>query len=158
MWSTEHSENTPADAPTVWRLWSDVGGWSSWDSSVESAELDGAFAAGSRGRLAPHGARAVRFSIVEAVARERFVTECRPPLARLRFEHWLTSGPDGGTTITHRTTIIGPLSPLFARLIGRQIAADLPDAVPALARLAASQAQGSVADDPQPSAPPARAS
>ena len=36
----------------------------------------------------------------------------------------------------HRVTITGPLSPLFARVVGRDVAAGLPAAMRALARRA----------------------
>lgn len=45
-------------------------------------------------------------------------------------------GPATPFTFTHSVTINGPLSPLFARVIGKKVAAGLPTAMRQLARLA----------------------
>jgi hypothetical protein len=136
-WTTEHSEVSSADRESVWALWSDVGSWPAWDDGIEQVTLDGPFEAGSRGSLKPAGSRAVKFAVIEARPGEGFVDETRLPLARMRFEHELTDAAGGGVRITHRVTISGPLTPLWRRVIGRDLERDLPGTVATLARHAA---------------------
>jgi uncharacterized protein YndB with AHSA1/START domain len=143
-WSCEHSEYTAAAPERVWALWSNVGGWPAWDEGVERASLDGPFASGVRGRLKPAGGPAVTFELTDVRAPERFADETRLPLARMRFEHTAVHEGDR-TRVTHRVTISGPATPLFARVIGRGLARDLPRTVRTLAGMAEREAPVPVA-------------
>jgi hypothetical protein len=80
----------------------------------------------------------VKFVTTEAAEDSRFVDETRLPLARMRFEHELDDAPEGsGTLVTHRVVFSGLLAPLWARVIGRGIARELPATVRTLASRAA---------------------
>lgn len=134
-WSTEASAVTPAAAENVWSLYERVGDWKSWDHEVEASQLDGPFQVGTTGVLKPKGGPASKFRLTAVERARRFADVTRLPLARLAFEHTLTPVP-GGTRIHHRVTIDGPLTFLFSRVIGRKIAAGLPQAVRSLAQAA----------------------
>lgn len=141
MWSTEASTVTPASPEAVWALYEQVGAWNAWDHEVEWSRLDGPFQAGSSGVLKPKGGPASKFRLTAVEQGRRFADLTRLPLAVLSFEHTLTPEPSGGTRIHHRVTLRGPLTFLFSRVIGRNIAAGLPGAVKALAQAAASHAR-----------------
>ncbi len=81
------------------------------------------------------GGPQVTFTIIDAKPNHGFVDETKLPLARMRFEHEVASDAER-TRITHRVQITGPAAPLFARVIGRGIARDLPETIAALAQLA----------------------
>lgn len=136
MWTFEHSEEASASREAVWALWSEVASWPRWDAGIEWVALDGPFATGTTGRLKPGGARVVRFTITDADPRRGFADVTRLPLARMRFEHELADAADGRIRITHRVTISGLAAPLFARVIGRGLARELPATVRALAEQA----------------------
>lgn len=136
MRECEHSEVTAASGEAVWALWSDVRTRPDWDAGIEWVELEGPFAAGSEGKLKPAGSRAVRFRMLFAEPGAGFADETKLPLARMRFEHQLAHRSSGGTSITHRVRISGPLAPLFTRVIGRGLARELPETVRRLARRA----------------------
>ena len=128
MWHVEHTEHTSAPPQAVWSLWSDVATWPEWDEGVREAALEGPFASGTRGRLKPRSGPSVSFTLADVEPNARFATEARLPLARMRFDH--RANRDGERTrVTHSVEISGPLGPLFARLIGRGAARDLPQAV-----------------------------
>ena len=97
-------------------------------------------AVGTRGRLKPKGGPTTTFEFTHVDPGRGFTDVTRLPLARLplaRLEFAHRIDPDeNGTRFTHRVTITGPLSPLFARVVGRDVAAGLPGAMRALARLA----------------------
>jgi uncharacterized protein YndB with AHSA1/START domain len=133
QWSTEHTERSQGSRRDVWALWSDVSTWPEWDAGVERVEIDGPFVAGSRGRLKPAGSPAVRFRVLRTDPERSFADESRLPFARMVFEHELADADGGGTVITHRATIRGPLTPLWRRLIGRGLERELPETVRTLA-------------------------
>jgi len=135
-WSFSHTEHTAGSRDDVWRLWSDVASWPTWDAGVETVALDGPFAAGTTGRLKPAGSKPVGIRLLEARPGEGFVDETRLPLATMRFEHSLADDGDG-TLITHRVTISGPLTPLWKRVVGRDFVRELPGTVRSLAEHAA---------------------
>jgi uncharacterized protein YndB with AHSA1/START domain len=140
MWQFEHSETTTATPEQVWARYADPASWPAWDHETESVTVEGPMAVGTRGRLKPKGGPTTTFEFVEVEPGRGFtdVTRLpltRLPLARLEFSHRIE--PDGeATRFTHRVTITGPLSPLFARVVGRNVAAGLPGAMCTLARLA----------------------
>jgi hypothetical protein len=75
------------------------------------------------------------FRFTEVTPDVSFSTESRLPLARLTVAHRIEAA-GVGTRFTHTATIAGPLAPLFARVAGTPIAADVPAAMRSLARLA----------------------
>lgn len=132
MWTTEHTVETTASADTVFALYADVAAWPTWDESVELAELDGPFAAGSTGRMRPAGIETLPFTLL-SVEDGRGFTDETPFMGHvLRFVHLLEPVADGGTRITHRVEIDGPA----AAEMGPNVASDLPEAMAALAAAA----------------------
>ncbi len=114
-----HAVQTRARPEAVWRVWTEVSTWPSWDSELESVRLEAPFAAGASGTLKAKGAPEASFVIDEVVpgARYRFSTKLpfggalvidrtlTPMPAGTRFEHhfrfqgfggWLMSGFLGG--------------------------------------------------------------
>jgi hypothetical protein len=113
-------------------MWSDVSRWAGWDPLVESAELDGPFAPGSRIRLKTLGAPRRSIRLVEVVPAARYRSEDRMPLARFEFDHTVTATEEGAE-IVYRQAIEGALAGLFGRLFGKRMAATLPGRVRAAA-------------------------
>ena len=134
MWSAEHTVHSPSAPEALWPLLADPRRWPEWDTGVERASLDGGLAAGARGSLKPRGAPTSRFVVTEVEPGRRLTDVTRLSLARMTFEHEWAPSPGGGTTLTHRVIIAGPLAGLFGRLIGARIARELPET---MARLAA---------------------
>lgn len=135
MWSFEHTETSTAGAARVWDQYADPSRWPEWDDGLKAVSFTGPFAVGSTGRLKPVGGPATTFRLTQVTPQASFTDVTRLPLARLTFSHRIEATP-GGSRITHRVEFSGPLSPLFARLIGRSIAADLPETIQRLARQA----------------------
>ena len=135
MWRFEHTETTSAAPERGWQQYADPTAWPAWDHETESVSIEGPLAVGVRGRIKPRGGPATSFVVTEVDPGRRFADVARLPLARLEFDHRIE--PDGtGARFTHSVTITGPLSPLFARVVGRGVAAGLPGAMRELARLA----------------------
>ena len=44
MWEYEHSAETIATQEKLWRHWTDMAAWPSWNDGIEKIEIDGPFA------------------------------------------------------------------------------------------------------------------
>ncbi len=135
MWTFEHAETTSATPAQLWKRYSDPTTWPEWDHEIAAVTMDGPMAAGTRGTLKPVKGPATAFTFLEVIPEIGFTDVSRLPLAQMTFRH-LIEATDTGSRFTHQVTISGPLSPLFARIIGKKIAIGLPVAMRALARLA----------------------
>ncbi len=135
MWSTEASAMGQAPPEAIWRLWADVGNWKEWDPGVEDSSIDGPFAQGTRYKLKPKGGPKVTAVLTEVRPGEGFSDHTRLPLANLDFFHEMERVGEG-TRVSHWAEISGPLSFVFARLMGRSFEKGLPETVRNLARLA----------------------
>ena len=41
MWEYEHRVETTATAPELWRHWSDMAAWPSWNAGIQKIDVDG---------------------------------------------------------------------------------------------------------------------
>ncbi len=128
MWHFEHSVDAPVSASQVWRVWSDLANWHTWDSGVDWVRPDGPFAEGTTYTMKPSAGPEVRATMIHCERDHSFTDETRLPLCRLRFEH-VVNPLDIGVRVTHRVTMSGPGTVLFRHVIGRNIARDLPGAM-----------------------------
>ncbi len=135
MWTAEHTVVTDASKEAVWKVWADVENWKVWDQGVEWSRIEGGFRVGAKCILKPVGGPTTSAIITECQPLKRFVDVTSLPLAKMEFAHELWEKEDG-LHITHRVTISGPLSFLFAQVIGKDAARDLPEAMDGLIRVA----------------------
>jgi len=117
----------------VYSLWSDPGGWPQWDPDLESAALDGPFETGSTGSIKALGSPRTRIRLTKVHPGSSFVAEASLPGGRMVFEHTLEVTPTG-CSVAHVVSFVGPLSRLYALLIGARIARGLPGTPPLSAR------------------------
>lgn len=135
MWMHQHTETTNATPSQLWACYAEPATWPEWDHETVSVTVRGPMVAGTRGVLKPVRGPATPFVFTEVTPGVSFTDVSRLPLARLTFAHSIEPTATG-SRFTHRVTITGPLSPVFARIIGRTVAAGLPTAMRELARLA----------------------
>ncbi|MDQ2748850.1 MAG: SRPBCC family protein [Actinomycetota bacterium] len=134
-WTFEHTTTTNATPAQLWERYVDPTTWPEWDHELEWVRVDGPFAVGTAGVLKPAGGPKTKFRLAEVTEHASFTDVNRLPLATMTFGHRIEPTATG-SRFTHHVTITGPLSPLFARVIGRKITAGLPRAMQALGRLA----------------------
>ena len=126
------------DAPpgAVWALWMNVEARPRWHPRLEWARLDGPAVLGARGAWKPAGTRPVQVVVTAIDAPQRLVLRGThgPPVARGHYEHELEPLADGGSLVTHRLRLTGPLGRPIGRLLGRPLGAfATPAALGALA-------------------------
>ena len=133
MFEWTHTVATTATPEQVWPLYAEVDRWLEWDSGLQAVTLDGPFAVGSRGTLQVEGQPPLVWELVEVTANASFtdVTEI-PGVATLTFVHRIEPTADG-SAIVHEVRIEGPA----AAQLGPMVTSDTPEAMEALARIAA---------------------
>ena len=137
---SEHSAESEAQPASVWERYTDVEQWHEWSKGVEESSLEGEFEAGSTGISKAPNLPKVRFELVEVEPERRFVSKAKLPGGTLILEHMIEP-TNGGTRITHRARLGGPLRSLWRPVIGRIIDRELPPGVERLAELAAEKEQ-----------------
>ena len=135
MWSSHHTIVTDVAKEAIWQIWADVDNWRLWDEAVEACELSGEFKTGARFTLKPVGGPAVAGVVTDCQPNRSFADVTSLPLAKMEFVHELVDVA-GGVQLTHGVNISGPLSFVWARVIGKKTVAGLPSAMNNLVRLA----------------------
>ena len=129
---SEHTTN--ASRTAVWEVWREVANWQQWDTELESAQLESAFAQGGRGTLTPKNAPKSPFTITELTEGVSFTYSVPMPLARLEVAHYFR--PAAQTIFVHEVTFNGVLGGVFGRLLGTRYATALPEVLNRIAALA----------------------
>jgi hypothetical protein len=127
MWSRTHSTTVRGlGAAQLWRVWTDVNQWHTWQPDIEYARLDGAFAAGRTFVLKPKGGPKVKIEIVAAEPGSRFTDLTRFPGARMYGNHEFVVRDDG---LEIRTTIRveGPLGFGWRKIVAEGIASGMAE-------------------------------
>ncbi len=132
MWVYQHSIGTTATPEAVWRVWSDVQSWGTWNADIEKIEITGPFAAGSEITMTPAGQDPVRLRIAEATENELFVDEAVIGELTLRTTHRLDRLDANRTQVTYRMEITGSGADEIGPRIGPGITADWPATMAAL--------------------------
>ena len=113
-----HSIETTASTAEIWEHWTNLEGWSEWDSELEYASLEGPFQEGQLGKIKP--VKGPESEIYLSGVRElsSFTVNVVLPLnTRLEIWHTLMSKKDT-REITHGVRIEGRLSWVYAVLLG----------------------------------------
>lgn len=139
-WEFEHSAESKAPPADVWGRYTDVELWPEWSNGVEKASLEGEFEAGGKGTIKSPSLPSSKFELVEVDAERSFVSKTKLPGASMSLAHTLEPA-NGGTRITHRATIEGPLQPLWSRAVGWVVRRDIPKSVERLAELTVEKAK-----------------
>lgn len=121
----KHTIETQASPGAVWKIWTDVENWNSWDHGIEFSTIEGPFAVGAKGTLKPKGGPLVHMVLTHVEQQKAFVDESRLFLAQIIVSHDIRER-NGITLVTHQIEMKGPLAFLFAFLIGRKMKKNLP--------------------------------
>ncbi|MDJ0457674.1 polyketide cyclase [Arthrobacter sp. NQ7] len=135
MWEYQNAVETTAAPEAIWRLWSDVENWGTWNAEIEKIEINGPFAPGTQILMTPPGDDPIPLVIAEAVENERFVDEARFGDLLLRTTHRIDAD-QGRTRVVYRMEITGSGADEAGPQIGPGITADWPETMAALVKMA----------------------
>lgn len=110
----------------MWKLFSDVNNWHTWDQSIEFAKLEWEFRSGNFFLFQPKGGPKLKLQIVEATENTSFTDMTTFPWAKMFGKHTFEDTPDG-LKITTTMTVEGFLSPLWVKLVTQKIVDGLPN-------------------------------
>jgi hypothetical protein len=132
------SRSTTASPGVIWRLWSDPNNWSRWNSGIRAAEVDGALANGSHGKMTTDRGTTHDVTFHDVITDRGFkMSMAGPPLTIFDFSCEIQ--PDGnGSTIAQSVAITGPLAFLFGPMMGNEMAKHFVPVLDDLARAAES--------------------
>jgi uncharacterized protein YndB with AHSA1/START domain len=123
MFEATHGEDTSAPPAAVWALWRDPARWPEWNSTYDSAELDGELEPGAEVTVKLHRGGRMKREVVAVEPERLLIDQARFPGARFGHEHRVeprSAGEGGGSRITHRVYVKGPASGLWALMLGRK--------------------------------------
>ncbi len=129
---------TTASPEGIWRLWSDVSTWATWNPDVVSINLDGPFASGTTGKMIikAGGSHSIRLENVKPGRAFDLVTS---PAPLSTFHFMCRVDPAGaGSTISQSVAMSGPLGGVFSAMMGSRLAAGFEAILTGLARAAES--------------------
>jgi hypothetical protein len=132
MWTHEESIETTASPLRIWALFSDVAGWKAWNAGIESIEVHGPFARGTRFSMRPPGQDAFESTLIDVSENQGFTDETVIDGTRVVVYHRIESLAPGRTKVTYSTEITGP----GAQEFGPLVTADFPDVLRSLKALA----------------------
>ncbi|MGH9752366.1 MAG: hypothetical protein ACREA2_06230 [Blastocatellia bacterium] len=102
----EHYVEVQVSRDFAWRFWTNIANWA-FDPSVESVELDGPFAAGTKGVTKTRGGGPVEWKLVDVQNRSAALIEITLPGATISFRWRYEDAAGGGVRITQRVTLEG---------------------------------------------------
>ncbi|HEX9068122.1 MAG TPA: SRPBCC family protein [Ktedonobacterales bacterium] len=141
MASNVRSVESSANPGTIWRIWSDVSPWPTWNTNVSAMSLNGPLATGATGTMTNKAGRTHSVAITEVQPGSSFRLETTPiPMTPFAFDCTVAPREGGGSVISQGVTMKGPLGGLLTRVMGPQVAESF---LPLLRGLAARAEAGS---------------
>jgi hypothetical protein len=135
-WHVQADAIAKAQPRDIWRIWTDVSNWPTWDQELEWSFISGPFKVGAKGKLKPKGWLASSFRIISVENEKSHSDITIMPLTEIVFKHWLEPYGDSKTRIYHRVEVNGFLAPLLWLTMRRTLKKGMPLAVQKLAVLA----------------------
>lgn len=126
MWTKSHVVITKeVTKEQMWKLFSDVNNWQTWDESIEFAHLDGKFEQGNFFVFQPKGGPKIKLKILESIENYKFVDLTTFPFAKMYGDHTFEETPEG-LKLTTTMKVEGFLGFLWKKLVAQKIVDDLP--------------------------------
>lgn len=111
-------------ASQVWKVWTDVNNWHTWDLDIEWAQIEDPFENGNSFILKPKSGPKVKITLQDIEPQKSFTDLARFPFARMYSIHRMIAKEDGFELI-HTVRMEGLLSALWWHLVGKNVAAGM---------------------------------
>lgn len=122
MWSKTYSKKVKGlKAEQVWKVWTDLNQWHTWQSDIEYAKLEGEFKVGNTFFLKPKGGPRVNIEIIKVEPHRQFTDLTRFPGAKMYGSHKFVIHGDE-LEIKTTMSIEGPLSFLWRKIVAEDVA------------------------------------
>lgn len=121
------NQQTKAKPEAIFSLWRNIDDWAEHDKGIEWAKLTDSFVVGGCYTIKPKGGPKVKAIITEIEQNKKFVDVSQLPGAKLKFDHTIVQ-QGNKTMVAIVMTISGPLSLLWAKILGKNQQTDLEQA------------------------------
>jgi len=111
-------------AAQIWKVWTDVNNWHTWDLDIEWAKIDVPFEDGNSFTLKPKAGPKVKITLQDIEQEKSFTDLARFPFARMYSIHKMIAKEDGFQLI-HTVRVEGLLSSLWWQLVAKNVAAGM---------------------------------
>lgn len=126
MWTKTHSVvSKTTRKEQIWKLFSEVNQWHTWDNGIEYARMEGSFEKGNFFTLKPKGGPKVKIELIETTPYKSFTDLTRFPFAKMYGSHTFEETAEG-LKMTTTMTVKGPLAFLWRKLVAQDIVNGLP--------------------------------
>ncbi|HPY40002.1 MAG TPA: SRPBCC domain-containing protein [Thiolinea sp.] len=126
MWTQTYTKTVDGlSAERVWKAWTDINQWHTWQDDIEHASLEGEFKAGNSFRFKPKGGPTIKIELTEVKPNTAFVDLTRFFLAKMYDSHELIKH-DNQLEIKTTIRLEGPLAFLWRKLVVQDIVNGLP--------------------------------
>ena len=127
MWTKSYSIRVKGlTRDPVWKMWTDVNQWHTWQDDIDYAKLESSFEKGAYIRFKPKGGPKLRLEITEVKPGFVFIDCTSLPLAKMYDAHELIDH-DNELEIKSTISIKGPLSFLWRKIIAENVANGLEE-------------------------------
>ncbi|MEM6726470.1 MAG: polyketide cyclase, partial [Bacteroidota bacterium] len=109
--------------------------WQAWDTGLKSANLNGPFQLGTKGKLKPDKGPSAKFKIVAFEQGQSYTFKTNLPFGGLYVKRFLQKTPRG-IQFTHEVWFTGLTKKLFARKFGPRYQEMLPKVMQSLKTIA----------------------
>jgi uncharacterized protein YndB with AHSA1/START domain len=121
MWSRTYSKTVQGlKAEQVWKVWTDLNQWHTWQSDIEYAKLEGEFKVGNTFLLKPKGGPKVNIEIIKVEPNRQFTDLTRFPGAKMYGSHEFVIQGDE-LEIKTTMSIEGPLSFVWRKIVAEDV-------------------------------------
>lgn len=122
MWNKTYSKKVRGlKAEQVWKVWTDLNQWHTWQSDIEYAKLEGEFKVGNTFLLKPKGGPKVNIEIIKVEPNRQFTDLTRFPGAKMYGSHEFVIHGDE-LEIKTTMSIEGPLSFVWRKIVAEGVA------------------------------------
>jgi hypothetical protein len=135
----EATSSCSADPAAVWAAWTSPSKWPG--GVIQKASIDGDFVVGAKITAKAKGGPTTTHTVTSIDPPRAWVGVTKFPGLTMTYEHEIETVV-GGTTLTERAVMTGPLAGIAALLIGKSFAKGFIDTTARIARLAESEPGG----------------
>ncbi len=133
--SFEGTSTSSASPAAVWAAWTNPAEWPG--GVIQKASIDGDFVVGAKITAKVSGGPTTTHTVTSMDPPRTWAGVSKFPGLTMTYEHEIVP-VDGGTTLTERAVMSGPLAGIAAALIGKSLAKGFNETTARIARLAES--------------------
>ena len=120
-----HTKTTTAAPEALWAIWTDVACWSTWDTGLKDATMEGPFELNATGIITSLEGQRSKFTVVEIEEGQSYTIRTKLPLGSLYVRRHYTM-EEGAITYTHEVWFKGLTKGIFANSFGPKFRSMLP--------------------------------